>query len=163
MLKTKVAELEATEGRHQRHLRRRATATSRRSTTACWSPSAAAPTASTSAPRSAGVAVNERGFIPVDKQMRTNVPHIFAIGDIVGQPMLAHKAVHEGKVAAEVDRRPQGGVRRPRDPVGGLHRSRSGLGRGDRDRSQGQGHRDRERRFPWAASGRALSIGRTKA
>ena len=49
----------------------------------------------------AGVAVDERGFIPVDKQMRTNVPHIFAIGDIVGQPMLAHKATHEGKVAAE--------------------------------------------------------------
>ena len=49
-----------------------------------------------------GVHVDERGFIPVDKQMRTNVLHIFAIGDIVGQPMLAHKAVHEGKVAAEV-------------------------------------------------------------
>ena len=50
----------------------------------------------------AGVTVNERGFIPVDKQMRTNVPHIFAIGDVVGQPMLAHKATHEAKVAAEV-------------------------------------------------------------
>jgi dihydrolipoamide dehydrogenase len=50
----------------------------------------------------AGIAVTERGFIEVDKQMRTNVPHIFAIGDIVGQPMLAHKAVHEGHVAAEV-------------------------------------------------------------
>ncbi len=50
----------------------------------------------------AGVVVNERGFIPVDAQMRTNVPHIFAIGDIVGQPMLAHKAVHEAHVAAEV-------------------------------------------------------------
>ena len=50
----------------------------------------------------AGVQVTERGFIPVDKQMRTNVPHIFAIGDLVGQPMLAHKATHEGKVAAEV-------------------------------------------------------------
>ena len=49
----------------------------------------------------AGVAVTERGFIPVDNQMRTNVPHIFAIGDIVGQPMLAHKAAHEGHVAAE--------------------------------------------------------------
>jgi dihydrolipoamide dehydrogenase len=49
----------------------------------------------------AGVAVTDRGFIEVDKQMRTNVPHIFAIGDIVGQPMLAHKAVHEGHVAAE--------------------------------------------------------------
>ena len=50
----------------------------------------------------AGVAVTDRGFIPVDVQMRTNVPHIFAIGDIVGQPMLAHKAVHEAHVAAEV-------------------------------------------------------------
>ena len=50
----------------------------------------------------AGVAVDERGFIAVDKQMRTNVSHIFAIGDIVGQPMLAHKATHEAKVAAEV-------------------------------------------------------------
>ena len=50
----------------------------------------------------AGVEVDERGFIHVDKQMRTNVPHIFAIGDIVGQPMLAHKGVHEGHVAAEV-------------------------------------------------------------
>jgi dihydrolipoamide dehydrogenase len=49
-----------------------------------------------------GVAVTDRGFIPVDIQMRTNVPHIFAIGDIVGQPMLAHKAVHEGHVAAEI-------------------------------------------------------------
>jgi dihydrolipoamide dehydrogenase len=50
----------------------------------------------------AGVAVDERGFIKVDKQMRTNMSHIFAIGDVVGQPMLAHKAVHEAKVAAEV-------------------------------------------------------------
>ncbi|MDH4135003.1 MAG: FAD-dependent oxidoreductase, partial [Gammaproteobacteria bacterium] len=54
------------------------------------------------AAEAAGLVVNERGFIPVDKQMRTSVPHIFAIGDIVGVPMLAHKAVHEGKVAAEV-------------------------------------------------------------
>ncbi len=50
----------------------------------------------------AGIAVTDRGFIEVDKQLRTNVPHIFAIGDIVGQPMLAHKGVHEGHVAAEV-------------------------------------------------------------
>ena len=50
----------------------------------------------------AGVEVDDRGFIHVDKQMRTNVPHIYAIGDIVGQPMLAHKGVHEGHVAAEV-------------------------------------------------------------
>ena len=52
--------------------------------------------------QAAGVLVDERGFIPVDRQMRTNVPHIYAIGDIVGEPMLAHKATHEGKVAAEV-------------------------------------------------------------
>ncbi len=52
--------------------------------------------------QAAGVNVDERGFIAVDKQMRTNVSHIFAIGDIVGQPMLAHKATHEAKVAAEV-------------------------------------------------------------
>ena len=51
---------------------------------------------------SAGVAVDDRGFIPVDKQLRTNVAHIFGIGDVIGQPMLAHKAMHEGKVAAEV-------------------------------------------------------------
>src|SRR5690606_35380236 len=50
----------------------------------------------------AGVEVTDRGFIPVDRQMRTNVPHIFAIGDVVGNPMLAHKATHEGKLAAEV-------------------------------------------------------------
>ena len=55
----------------------------------------------------AGVDVDERGFIAVDRQMRTNVPHIFAIGDVVGQPMLAHKATHEAKVAAEVALRPQ--------------------------------------------------------
>ena len=59
------------------------------------------PNGSTIGAENAGVAVDERGYIPVDKQMRTNVPHIFAIGDVVGQPMLAHKAVHEGKVAAE--------------------------------------------------------------
>ena len=53
-------------------------------------------------PRRPASTVDERGFIPVDEQQRTNVPHIFAIGDVVGQPMLAHKAVHEGKVAAEV-------------------------------------------------------------
>src|SRR4029077_2771166 len=57
----------------------------------------------------AGVAVSPRGIIAVDKQMRTNVPHIFAIGDVVGAPMLAHKASHEGKVAAEVAAREKGG------------------------------------------------------
>ncbi len=54
------------------------------------------------APRQAGVAVDERGFVKVDRQQRTNVAHIFAIGDLTGNPMLAHKAEHEGKVAAEV-------------------------------------------------------------
>ena len=72
----------------------------------------------------AGVFVDERGFIPVDKQQRTNVGHIFAIGDVVGQPMLAHKAVHEGKVAAENDGREDELLRRHGHPVGGLHRSR---------------------------------------
>jgi dihydrolipoamide dehydrogenase len=60
-----------------------------------------APTARRSAPRRRAI-VTDRGFIPVDAQMRTNVPHIFAIGDVVEQPMLAHKAVHEAHVAAEV-------------------------------------------------------------
>jgi hypothetical protein len=97
----------------------------------------------------AGVAVSDRGFIPVDVQMRTNVPHIFAIGDIVGQPMLAHKAVHEAHVAAEVaagDTRRS--LRRPRDPQRGLHRPRGGLGRPDRGRGQGQGHRGQEGPVP---------------
>ncbi len=63
------------------------------------------------------MAVDERGFIPIDSQMRTNVPHIFAIGDIVGPPMLAHKAVHEGHVAAEAAAGRQGALRCARDPV----------------------------------------------
>ncbi len=71
----------------------------------------------------AGVAVGERGFIEVDSQMRTNVPHIFAIGDIIGQPMLAHKAVHEAHVAAEAAAGAEVALRRPRDPVGRLYRS----------------------------------------
>ncbi len=76
----------------------------------------------------AGVKVSDRGFIPVDKQMRTNVPHIFAIGDIAGPPMLAHKAMHEAKVAAEV----AAGEPRAfdaRDTVRCLHGSGEGLGR----------------------------------
>jgi hypothetical protein len=84
------------------------------------------------------VIVGDRGFIPVDIQMRTNVPHIFAIGDIVGQPMLAHKAVHESHVAAEVAGRPQGGVRCARDPERRLHRPRGRVGRRDRRRGQGE-------------------------
>ena len=95
----------------------------------------------------AGIAVTDRGFIEVDKQMRTNVPHIYAIGDIVGQPMLAHKAVHEGHVAAEAAA-PEVLLRRPRHSVGGLHRSGSGLGGPDGRRGQEAGHQVREGRVP---------------
>ena len=108
----------------------------------------------------AGVAVDERGFIKVDKQMRTNVLHIFAIGDVVGQPMLAHKAVHEAKVAAEVaagrnsvfDARviPSVAYTDPEVAWVGLteiEAKASGI-------KYGKGV------FPWAASGRSLSLGR---
>jgi len=108
----------------------------------------------------AGVTVDERGFIAVDKQMRTNVPHIFAIGDVVGQPMLAHKAVHEAKVAAEVaagrnsvfDAKviPSVAYTDPEVAWVGLtelEAKASGV-------KYGKGV------FPWAASGRSLSLGR---
>ena len=71
----------------------------------------------------AGVIVSDRGFIGVDGQMRTNVPHIFAIGDLVGQPMLAHKAVHEGPRRGGSCARREGLFRRQGDSVGGLYRS----------------------------------------
>jgi len=108
----------------------------------------------------AGINVDARGFIPVDKQMRTNVPHIFAVGDIVGQPMLAHKANHEGRVAAEVaaglkaafDARVIPSVAYT-DPevawVGVTETEAKAAGR-----AYGKGQ------FPWAASGRALGINR---
>jgi pyruvate/2-oxoglutarate dehydrogenase complex dihydrolipoamide acyltransferase (E2) component len=104
----------------------------------------------------AGVAVTDRGFINVDIQMRTNVPHIFAIGDIVGQPMLAHKAVHEAHVAAEViagrTAKQQGAgqrcLQRPRHPQRGLHRPRSGLGGLDRRPGQGARHQGQEGPVP---------------
>ncbi|MDO8263908.1 MAG: dihydrolipoyl dehydrogenase [Gallionella sp.] len=108
----------------------------------------------------AGVTINERGFIPVDKQMRTNVPHIFAIGDIVGDPMLAHKAVHEGKVAAEVIAGhkaffepltiPSVAYTDPEIAWMGLTETQA----------KAQGIAYEKANFPWAASGRALSIGR---
>jgi dihydrolipoamide dehydrogenase len=85
-------------------------------------------TASAIGAEAAGVTVNERGFIPVDRQMRTNVPHIFAIGDIVGQPMLAHKATHEARSRPKSPRR-EARLRRARHPVRRLHGSGSGLGR----------------------------------
>ena len=108
----------------------------------------------------AGVAVNERGFIPVDKQMRSNVPHIYAIGDIVGEPMLAHKAVHQGKVAAEVITGhksffepltiPSVAYTDPEIAWMGLTETQA----------KAQGIEYEKANFPWAASGRALSIGR---
>ena len=110
----------------------------------------------------AGVEVTDRGFIPVDKQMRTNVPHIFAIGDVVGQPMLAHKATHEAKVAAEVcagmkvafEARviPSVAYTDPEIAWAGLTEIEA----------KDQGIDYKVGRFPWAASGRAIGIGRTE-
>ena len=109
----------------------------------------------------AGVAVTDRGFIPVDIQMRTNVPHIFAIGDIVGQPMLAHKAVHEAHVAAEVaagdskaafDARviPSVAYTDPEVAWVGL----------TEDEAKAKGIKLKKGLFPWTASGRAIANGR---
>ena len=108
----------------------------------------------------AGVAVDQRGYIAVDKQMRTNVPHIYAIGDIVGQPMLAHKAVHEGHVAAEAaagqksffDARviPSVAYTDPEVAWVGL----------TEDEAKKQGIKVGVGKFPWAASGRAIANGR---
>ncbi|WP_290871060.1 dihydrolipoyl dehydrogenase [Aquabacterium sp.] len=116
----------------------------------------------------AGVAVSDRGFIPVDVQMRTNVPHIFAIGDLVGQPMLAHKAVHEAHVAAEViagtllgdeklaksqfDARviPSVAYTDPEVAWVGL----------TEDQAKAQGIKVKKGLFPWTASGRAIANGR---
>jgi len=108
----------------------------------------------------AGVQVGERGFIAVDKQMRTNVPHIYAIGDIVGQPMLAHKAVHEAHVAAEAiagqksyfDARviPSVAYTDPEVAWVGL----------TEDQAKAEGIAIEKGVFPWAASGRAIANGR---
>jgi dihydrolipoamide dehydrogenase len=107
-----------------------------------------------------GVHVNERGFIPVDKQMRTNVSHIFAIGDIVGQPMLAHKAAHEGKVAAEV----AAGMNSAFDArvvpsVAYTDPEVAWVGVTETEAKQ-QKLKYGKGLFPWAASGRSLSLGR---
>ena len=108
----------------------------------------------------AGVAVNERGFINVDAQMRTNVPHIFAIGDIVGQPMLAHKAVHEAHVAAEsahgekaffdVRQIPSVAYTDPEVAWAGL----------TEEQAKAQNIAVKKGVFPWQASGRAIANGR---
>jgi dihydrolipoamide dehydrogenase len=119
---------------------------------------------------SAGLHVNERGFVPVDVQLRTNVPSLFAIGDLVGQPMLAHKAVHEGHVAAEViagellgDEKlaraafdaqviPSVAYTDPEIAWVGL----------TEDQAKAQGRRVHKGLFPWSASGRALANGRSE-
>ena len=108
----------------------------------------------------AGVLVNERGFIPVDRQMRTNVPHIFAIGDIAGQPMLAHKATHEGKLAAEVAH----GEKRAFDArvipsVAYTDPEIAWVGLTETD-AKAKNIEYEKALFPWAASGRSLSLGR---
>ena len=116
----------------------------------------------------AGVAVTDRGFIPVDIQMRTNVPHIFAIGDIVGQPMLAHKAVHEAHVAAEVI---AGELLGNKELASAAFNARVipsvaytdpevawvGL---TEDQAKAQGIKVKKGLFPWTASGRAIANGR---
>ncbi|MES2360986.1 MAG: dihydrolipoyl dehydrogenase [Pseudomonadota bacterium] len=116
----------------------------------------------------AGISVTDRGFIPVDIQMRTNVPHIFAIGDIVGQPMLAHKAVHEAHVAAEVI---AGELQGNKELVSAAFNARVipsvaytdpevawvGL---TEDQAKAQGIKVKKGLFPWTASGRAIANGR---
>ncbi len=110
----------------------------------------------------AGVAVNEWGFINVDKQMRTNVPHIFAIGDIVGQPMLAHKATHEAKVAAEVIAGHKVEfVARVIPSVAYTDPEVAWVGMTETE-AKAKGIEIEKASFPWAASGRALSIARTE-
>ncbi len=110
----------------------------------------------------AGVTVTDRGFIPVDRQMRTNVPHIFAIGDLVGQPMLAHKATHEGKVAAEVA---AGGksefVARVIPSVAYTDPEVAWVGLTEAA-AKAEGLKIGVGKFPHAASGRAVGIGRTE-
>ncbi|GAB3024404.1 dihydrolipoyl dehydrogenase [Oleiagrimonas citrea] len=110
----------------------------------------------------AGVNVSERGFIAVDRQMRTNVAHIFAIGDLVGQPMLAHKATHEGKVAAEVC----AGMKSQFDArvipsVAYTDPEIAWVGVTEREAKE-KGLKVGVGKFPWAASGRAIGIDRTE-
>jgi dihydrolipoamide dehydrogenase len=110
----------------------------------------------------AGVAVGDRGFIPVDGQMRTNVPHIFAIGDIVGQPMLAHKAVHEGHVAAEAAAgRKSHFDARVIPSVAYTDPEVAWVGTTE-DEAKKQGIKYGVGKFPWSASGRALANGRSE-
>jgi len=107
----------------------------------------------------AGVVVNERDFISVDSQMRTNVPHIYAIGDIVGNPMLAHKAVHEAHVAAEAAAAQKAHFDATVIPgVAYTHPEVAWVGLGE-DEAKKQGRKVEVAKFPWAASGRAIANG----
>lgn len=108
----------------------------------------------------AGIAVDDAGFIPVDKQQRTNVAHIHAIGDIVGQPMLAHKATHEGKVAAEVIAGHKASFDALTIPsVAYTDPEVAWMGLTE-EQAKAEGVAIEKGVFPWAASGRALGIGR---
>ena len=108
----------------------------------------------------AGVAVTDRGFITVDSQMRTNVPHIFAIGDLVGQPMLAHKAVHEGHVAAEAAHGEKSHFdARVIPSVAYTDPEVAWVGMTE-DEAKAKGIKLEKGHFPWAASGRAVANGR---
>jgi dihydrolipoamide dehydrogenase len=110
----------------------------------------------------AGVAVTERGFVPVDEQMRTDQRHVFAIGDVVGQPMLAHKAVHEGKVAAEVAAgKPSAFDARVIPSVAYTDPEVAWVGVTETE-AKARGLAYGSGTFPWAASGRSLSLGRSE-
>lgn len=108
----------------------------------------------------AGVAVTERGLIEVDKQMRTNVPHIFAIGDIVGQPMLAHKAVHEGHVAAEAAHGEKAYFDALQIPSVAYTDPEVAWAGKTEEQCKAEGIKYGKAVFPWAASGRAIANGR---
>ena len=110
----------------------------------------------------AGVRVGERGFIDVDRQMRTNVPHIFAIGDVIGQPMLAHKATHEGKLAAEVAAgEKKEWIARVIPSVAYTDPEIAWVGVTENEAKE-KGLKVGVGKFPWAASGRAIGLGRTE-
>jgi dihydrolipoamide dehydrogenase len=109
---------------------------------------------------STGVAVDDRGFIAVDQQMRTNVPHIFAIGDIVGQPMLAHKAVHEGHVAAEAAAGQKSFFDAKQIPSVAYTDPEVAWAGLTEEQCKAQGIAYEKGLFPWAASGRAIANGR---
>ncbi len=118
-----------------------------------------APNGKKIAAEKAGVAVTDRGFINVDAQMRTNVPHIFAIGDLVGQPMLAHKAVHEAHVAAEVAAGHKAAFDATVIPgVAYTHPEVAWVGYTE-EQAKKEGRKVESAKFPWAASGRAIANG----